>query len=190
MTWHRIGAASELRGRVPCAIRVERHAIALFHYDGAFRAIGNACNHKGGPLCQGRMRDEYVVCPWHAWEYSVVTGRGPAGYDEEQVPVFDVEERADGVYVATPPREKRRLLEHKPQHLLEEHPKPAGAPRPLAVRVKMPGAVSVTVNSPCDTAPSAATMTSRALPGGKSAGHRQLICVAEAKNNGTLSPLR
>jgi nitrite reductase/ring-hydroxylating ferredoxin subunit/multimeric flavodoxin WrbA len=128
LTWHRIGAADELRGRVPCAIRVERHAIALFHYDGAFRAIGNACNHKGGPLSQGRMRDEYVVCPWHAWEYSVVTGRGPAGYDEEQVPVFDVEERADGVYVATPPREKRKLLEHKPQHLLEEHPKPAGAP--------------------------------------------------------------
>jgi multimeric flavodoxin WrbA len=74
------------------------------------------------------MRGEYVVCPWHGWEYSVVTGRGPEGYDEEQVPVFDVEERADGVYVATPPSSPRRLLKHKPSHLLEEHPKPPGAP--------------------------------------------------------------
>jgi len=133
-TWHRIGDASELRVRVPCALSVERQTVALFHHDGRFRAIGNACNHKGGPLCQGRLRDEFVVCPWHGWEYSVVTGHGPEGYDEEQVPVFDVEERDDGVYVATPPREKRKLVKHKPLHLLEEHPKPAGAaPRVLGI---------------------------------------------------------
>ena len=64
-TWHRLGSRAELLARVPCAIRIEAHAIALFHHDGRFRALGNACNHKGGPLSQGRMRDEYVVCPWH-----------------------------------------------------------------------------------------------------------------------------
>jgi nitrite reductase/ring-hydroxylating ferredoxin subunit/multimeric flavodoxin WrbA len=126
--WHRLGSKQELLAKVPCALRAERHAIALFHHEGRFRAIGNACNHKGGPLAQGRMRDEYVVCPWHGWEYSVVTGRGPEGYDEEQVPVFAVEERADGVYVATPPELPRKLIKHKKPHLLEEHPKPAGAP--------------------------------------------------------------
>lgn len=127
-TWHRLGTKEEMIARVPCAVRIERHTVAVFHHDGAFRAIGNACNHKGGPLCEGRMRDEYVVCPWHGWEYSVVSGRGPAGYDEEQVPVFDVDERPDGVYVATPPRQPRKLIKHKPSHLLEEHPKPAGTP--------------------------------------------------------------
>jgi nitrite reductase/ring-hydroxylating ferredoxin subunit/multimeric flavodoxin WrbA len=126
--WHRLGTKAELLARVPCVVRADRHAIALFFHEGAFRAIGNACNHKGGPLAQGRLRDEYVVCPWHGWEYSVVTGRGPEGYDEEQVPVFSVEERADGVFVATPPAMPRRLLKHKPCHLLEEHPKPPGAP--------------------------------------------------------------
>jgi hypothetical protein len=74
------------------------------------------------------VRGEYVTCPWHGWEYSVVTGRGPAGYDEEQVPVFEVEERSDGVHLATPPASPRKLIEHKPSHLLQEHPKPAGAP--------------------------------------------------------------
>jgi multimeric flavodoxin WrbA len=68
------------------------------------------------------------MCPWHGWEYSVVTGKGPEGYDEEQVPAFAVEEREDGVYVRTPPVAPRKLLKHKPSHLLEEHPKPAGAP--------------------------------------------------------------
>jgi len=127
-TWHRLGSREDLLARVPCALRAERHQIALFFHEGRFRAIGNACNHRGGPLAQGRMRDEYVVCPWHGWEYSVVTGRGPEGYDEEQVPVFAVEEREGAVYVATPPELPRRLLKHKKPHLLEEHPKPAGAP--------------------------------------------------------------
>jgi nitrite reductase/ring-hydroxylating ferredoxin subunit/multimeric flavodoxin WrbA len=127
-TWHRLGTREELATRVPFSVRLERHTVALFLHEGRFRAIGNACNHKGGPLCEGRLRGEFVMCPWHGWEYSVVTGRGPEGYDEEQVPVFEVEERADGVYVATPPSSPRKLVKHKPSHLLQEHPKPAGAP--------------------------------------------------------------
>jgi len=127
-TWHRIGTREELLARVPCSVRAGGTQVALFHYEGRLRAIGAACNHKGGPLAEGRMRDEFVVCPWHGWEYSVVTGQGPAGYDEEQVPVFSIEERADGVYVATPPASPRKLIKHKPSHLLAEHPKPAGAP--------------------------------------------------------------
>jgi nitrite reductase/ring-hydroxylating ferredoxin subunit/multimeric flavodoxin WrbA len=126
--WHRLGTREELLARVPFALRVERHTLAVFHHEGAFRAIGNACNHKGGPLCEGRVRGEYVMCPWHGWEYSVVTGRGPEGYDEEQVPVFEIEERGDGVYAATPPVSPRKLVKHKPSHLLETHPKPPGAP--------------------------------------------------------------
>lgn len=126
--WHRLGSTAELMERVPFALKLDRHAIAVFHHEGRFRAIGNSCNHQGGPLAEGRLRGEFVMCPWHAWEYSVVTGRGPEGYDEEQVPVFDVEERDDGVYVATPPASPRKLLKHKPSHLLEAHPKPPGAP--------------------------------------------------------------
>ncbi len=132
--WHRIGAREELLARVPCTLRLEGASLALFHYQGAFRAIGAACNHKGGPLAEGRLRDEYVVCPWHGWEYSVLTGQGPAGYDEEQVPVYTVEERADGVYVATPAASPRKLIKHKPSHLLAEHAKPPGAsPRVLGL---------------------------------------------------------
>jgi nitrite reductase/ring-hydroxylating ferredoxin subunit/multimeric flavodoxin WrbA len=127
-SWHRLGTAVELRARVPFSVKLDRHAIAVFHHDGAFRAISNICNHKGGPLCEGRVRGEYVTCPWHGWEYSVVTGKGPPGYDEETVPAFDVEERADGVYVRTPPVVRRRLVRHQPHPLLSPTPKPAGAP--------------------------------------------------------------
>jgi len=127
-TWHRLGTKAELLGRAPFAIKLERQRIAVFLHEGRFTAISDICNHKGGPLAEGRVRGEFVMCPWHAWEYSVVTGKGPEGYDEEQVPVFAVEERSDGVYVQTPPVMPRKLIKHKPSHLLEEHAKPAGAP--------------------------------------------------------------
>jgi nitrite reductase/ring-hydroxylating ferredoxin subunit/multimeric flavodoxin WrbA len=132
--WHRLGTRDELLARVPFSVRLDRHAVAVFFHEGAFRAIGNACNHKGGPLCEGRLRGEFVMCPWHGWEYSVVTGRGPEGYDEEAVPVFDVEERADGVYAATPPSAPRKAVKHAPHPLLEKHARPPGAaPRVLGI---------------------------------------------------------
>ena len=126
--WHRLGTREELLARLPFSTRIERHQIAVFLHEGCFRAISNICNHKGGPLCEGQRRGEFVMCPWHGWEYSVVTGKGPAGYDEEQVPVFEIEERPDGVYLATPPVAPRKLLKHKPSHLLDDHSKPPGAP--------------------------------------------------------------
>lgn len=133
-TWHRLGGREELLARVPFSVRVERHRLAVFLYEGRFHVISDICNHRGGPLSEGRLRGEFVMCPWHAWEYSVITGKGPEGYDEEQVPVYGIEERGDGVYVKLPPEMPRRLLKHKPAHLLEPHPKPAGAaPRVLGI---------------------------------------------------------
>src|SRR5437762_336419 len=126
--WHRLGDKPELLLHFPTVFKLDRWSFAVFHHDDRFRAIGNACNHRGGPLSEGRLHGEFVMCPWHAWEYSVITGKGPEGYDEEQVPSFAVEEREDGVYGQTPPVMPRRLVKHKPSHLLEVHPKPAGAP--------------------------------------------------------------
>lgn len=126
--WHRLGTREELLARAPFSVKLDRHVIALFVHDGRFRAISNICNHKGGPLCDGRVRGEFVTCPWHGWEYSVVSGKGPPGYDQETVPVFAVEERDGGVWVQTPPVTKRTLVRHAPHALLSPEPKPAGAP--------------------------------------------------------------
>jgi nitrite reductase/ring-hydroxylating ferredoxin subunit/multimeric flavodoxin WrbA len=127
-TWYRVGTESDLRARAPLALKIERHRIAIFLFDGQLRAISDICNHRGGPLSEGRLHGEFVMCPWHAWEYSVVTGKGPEGYDEEQVPVYRLDLRSDGVYLELPPALPRQLLKHKPSHLLESHPKPPGAP--------------------------------------------------------------
>ncbi len=127
-SWHRIGTKEELLARTPFSTKVERHQIAVFFYEGSLRAISNSCNHKGGPLCEGRLNGEYVVCPWHGWEYSVVTGKGPPGYGDDAAAVYAVEERSDGVYVQVPPVSKRQVIKHEPHPLTVVEPKPAGGP--------------------------------------------------------------
>src|SRR5207249_5238253 len=55
-------------------------------------------------------------------------GQGPGGVRRGAGSVFAVEEREDGVYVQTPPVMPRKLVKHKPAHLLEVHPRPPAAP--------------------------------------------------------------
>ncbi len=48
--------------------------LALFRRDGKFYAIDNKCAHEGGPLGEGWLEGDIVVCPWHQWRYSIRTG--------------------------------------------------------------------------------------------------------------------
>jgi nitrite reductase (NADH) small subunit len=47
---------------------------ALFHRDGSFFALDNACPHEGGPLGEGEVSDGIVTCPWHGWTFDLKTG--------------------------------------------------------------------------------------------------------------------
>ena len=58
-------------GRV---VNVDGRLIALFHHDGAFYAIDNRCPHRGGPLGNGALDGDTVICPWHGWSFDVRTG--------------------------------------------------------------------------------------------------------------------
>ena len=51
--------------------------LALFNFDGRFCALDNACPHQFGPLGEGCLVGDLVVCPWHGWKFSVETGRSP-----------------------------------------------------------------------------------------------------------------
>ena len=82
---------------------VERRgvAIALFNVDGTFRAIGNACGHRGGPLAEGELTGTTVTCPWHGWQFNVTTG-STLRNSEIAVPTYRVEVRGDEVFVELP----------------------------------------------------------------------------------------
>jgi NAD(P)H-dependent nitrite reductase small subunit len=48
--------------------------LAVFHVDGEYFCIDNLCPHHAGPLAEGDLEGDVVLCPWHAWEINVRTG--------------------------------------------------------------------------------------------------------------------
>lgn len=115
--WNRACSVAELRAAGHLAVTLPGARLALFWENGQPCAISNVCNHKGGPLADGHRRDEFVICPWHAWEYSVRTGKGPAPYDDEAVASYPCELRGDEVWVNCEPKSPRKLAPHDPHPL-------------------------------------------------------------------------
>jgi nitrite reductase/ring-hydroxylating ferredoxin subunit/uncharacterized membrane protein len=55
--------------------------VLLFRTSGSICAIGETCSHAGGPLSEGKLEGNQVICPWHASRFDVCTGAvkgGPA----------------------------------------------------------------------------------------------------------------
>lgn len=47
---------------------------ALCNVDGKFYCVEGTCPHAGGPLGQGTLNGNYLVCPWHGFEFDCRTG--------------------------------------------------------------------------------------------------------------------
>ena len=48
--------------------------IAVYHTARGFFASDNVCPHRGGPLAEGDLIGEEIICPWHLWGFEVATG--------------------------------------------------------------------------------------------------------------------
>jgi nitrite reductase (NADH) small subunit len=53
---------------------VEGIAFCIANVNGELSAIDNVCPHRNGPLGQGWLEGELVVCPWHSWMFHAKTG--------------------------------------------------------------------------------------------------------------------
>ena len=57
------------------AFRVGSHSIALFRTrTGKVFAVANLCPHRGGPLADGMLAGEQVVCPLHSFRFDSASG--------------------------------------------------------------------------------------------------------------------
>jgi len=131
--WVDVGSAEELGTAAVRPIVVGRHKLALTCRDGRFGAISGVCNHAGGPLGEGTLDGEYVVCPWHYYKFDRSTGAGEPGYEDDRVPSHAVKIEGGRVLVHTEPATRRNRLPH-PAHPLERPIEPhEGPPRVLGI---------------------------------------------------------
>ncbi len=91
-------------GRGVC-VTLDGRRIAIFLVGGEVHAIEDECLHQGGPLSEGAMRGAVVICPWHQWEFNVITGHNDLN-PEVKVRRFPVRLEQDEIYVGLVPKEE------------------------------------------------------------------------------------
>lgn len=72
--WIRVTECDNIPLREGRAVRLGEREIAIFNLGSKFLAIENRCPHLGGPLSDGIVSGESVVCPLHAWKIGLGDG--------------------------------------------------------------------------------------------------------------------
>ncbi len=110
----RVCSAKDLPPGARRIIEVGGREIGVFNVNGRYYALRNICPHQGAPLCLGEVdgtllpsrpgeyvpgrEGEIIRCPWHAWEFDLVSGKSL--FDARiRVKTFEVVLRNGDVYV-------------------------------------------------------------------------------------------
>jgi chlorite dismutase len=80
-------------------IYVGSEAVALFNVNGALHAIADRCSHARGPLSEGEIEGDTVVCPWHDARFALATGVPLDPPASVPVAVYPLEVRGDAIFL-------------------------------------------------------------------------------------------
>jgi 3-phenylpropionate/trans-cinnamate dioxygenase ferredoxin subunit len=96
---HLVAKRSEVAPGSTRRIVADSVGILLCNVDGTIYAIEDVCTHDGGPLDQGTLEGETVVCPRHGATFDVRTGDALTLPAVMPLMTFEVSIEGDDVYV-------------------------------------------------------------------------------------------
>ncbi len=101
MAFHRIGTIQQLPPGSVMEAAVGEQTFAVCNVGGELHALEGVCPHRGGPLGQGAIHDNLLVCPWHAWQYDCFTGAN--SFDPDlKLAKFPVTLEGDEIFLDVP----------------------------------------------------------------------------------------
>ena len=72
--WIRVAYCDDIPLREGRQVVIGNRSIAVFNLGARFSAGDNRCPHRGGPLADGIVTGESVVCPLHGWKLDLLNG--------------------------------------------------------------------------------------------------------------------
>ncbi|MGB8910093.1 MAG: non-heme iron oxygenase ferredoxin subunit [Candidatus Cybelea sp.] len=99
MARHRVAKVSEIAPGTTRRVVVDSLEVLLCNVDGKIYAIEDLCTHDGGPLDQGELEGERVVCPRHGATFDVRTGDALTLPAVVPLITFEVQVEGDDVFV-------------------------------------------------------------------------------------------
>lgn len=131
--WHDLGSIAEFELQPLRQVSIGKLKLAISYQDGTFGAVSGVCNHAGGPLGEGTLDGEYIVCPWHYWTFHRATGEGEPGFEDDCVPRHAVRVDDGHLWVDLEPSTKRNRKPHEPHPLQRRIERVPGPPRVLGI---------------------------------------------------------
>lgn len=70
----KVGRADDVPEGRPAVYDVEDRHIAVYRLGDGYYAIEDICTHDGGPLAEGEIDGDEVICPRHGARFDIKTG--------------------------------------------------------------------------------------------------------------------
>lgn len=115
--WIDLGNASSFIDGAVKEILIDKTKITVTRKGNEFGVISGVCNHVGGPLAEGKLDSDYVVCPWHYWKFHFQTGEGEPGYEEDKVPSYKCKIEDERLFFDINSKSERNKSPHDPHPL-------------------------------------------------------------------------
>jgi multimeric flavodoxin WrbA/nitrite reductase/ring-hydroxylating ferredoxin subunit len=131
--WIEVGAVDKLKEQKLTEIVIGKIKLAVSFNNEQFGIISGICNHVGGPLGEGKIDGDFVVCPWHYWKFHYKYGKGEPGYEEDKVPAYEYKIEGDKLFVDIDSATKRNKLVHKPHPLTRKVKRESGGVRLVGI---------------------------------------------------------
>ena len=106
MAKHIVGTVAEIPPGQRKIVEVNGISVGVFNVRGTYYALKNSCPHQGAPLCLGSVKGttlpsapgeyrwgregEILRCPWHGWEFDILTGRSIFNPHKVRVRAYEV----------------------------------------------------------------------------------------------------
>ncbi len=130
--WTDVGSVDEFNTHPVRLVVAGTARVALTCVDGRFAAISAVCNHVGGPLADGVLDGDFLVCPWHYWAFHRETGVSRLDA-ANAVPRHDVRVEGGRVLVSAEPATERARPKWTPHPLMRPVVRSAGPVRVLGI---------------------------------------------------------
>ncbi|MBT3827239.1 MAG: nitrite reductase small subunit NirD [Nitrosomonadales bacterium] len=99
MAWLKICDAESIPRLGSTIVKKKELEIGIFrNSNDEYFALNNHCPHKGGPLSQGIVFENFVACPLHNWKINLVTGEAEQP-DEGKTECFKIKVEDKFLYI-------------------------------------------------------------------------------------------
>lgn len=99
----RVCRADEIIDGQIVRVRLNGTVMALANSKGRYFAIQEFCTHRYGPLSEGKIENDQVVCPWHRSCFELKTGAVTHGPAKVAANAYEVSVRTNDIYIKAPP---------------------------------------------------------------------------------------